>query len=251
MRLGRRVWFWPELDSTNNVAGQLALDPETPHGTVVSARVQTGGRGRRGRTWFSPAEGLWFSVILRDPMPLSRAAEVTLLASVAVRRAILSQLDLPIQIKWPNDLLCDGRKVCGILAEVRADGEVVQHVVLGIGINANIPAEAFPKELTGVATSLLAAAGRPVHRTALTARVLQEFEPLFRDLVEDGPGFAGVVDEWRAASHTLGRWVRIQTPTGLIEGTALDIDTRGVLTVRLDNGRTVPVHSGDVLFDSP
>jgi BirA family biotin operon repressor/biotin-[acetyl-CoA-carboxylase] ligase len=248
MQLGRRVLYFPEIDSTNTLLSQLAADPAVPHGTVVAAGIQRGGRGRRGRVWFSPPEGLWFSVLLRSPVPLNRAAEITLVASVAVRRAILRQLDIPVLIKWPNDLLCNGRKVCGILAELRADGEQVQYIVLGIGINANIPPENFPKELQGVAGSLLGAAGRPVHRTRLAADILAELEALVDEVAADGPGFRGVADEWRSASHTLGRKVQIQTPAGTIEGFALDIDPGGSLIVRRSDGSVQHVHSGDVLF---
>lgn len=246
--LGRRVLYAPVIGSTNATLAHLAQSPALPHGTVLAAGTQTGGRGRRGRSWFSPDTGLWFSVLIRRQIPLSRAAEITLLASVAVRRAILRQTDAPVQIKWPNDLLMDERKVCGILAELRADGEEVQHVVLGIGINANVPHEAFPDELANIATSILAASGRPVHRTQLGADVLRELEPMVEALAMGGAGFAAVIDEWRSACHTLGRDIRVQTPGGLVEGFAIDISPDGRLLVRTHTGERLSIPSGEVLF---
>lgn len=246
-RLGQDAVWVPRVDSTNALAWQCAREG-APHGLVVSAGEQTGGRGRHGRSWFSPQGGLWMSVLLRRPIPLSRAAEVTLLASVAVRRAIGETTGLWPGIKWPNDIVHHGRKLCGILAEIRADGEVVEQVVLGIGINANIPADAFPPELRRTATSVLAETGTSVDRVALAAALLAAFDPWLEALADDRPAFAELAEEWRAANVTLGRWVRVATPTRLLVGVAERVDDRGVLYIRTESGEVCAVHSGDVLF---
>lgn len=245
---GRRVIWRRSVDSTNVVATQLAREG-APHGTIVTALEQTGGRGRRGKAWFSPSEGLWFSIILNRLIPLRRAAELTLLTSVAVHRALVRQTGLPIEIKWPNDLLVHGKKVCGILAEIRADGENVQYAVVGIGINTNIPRTDFPDGIDEIATSVLAETNTALNHAALVANILSELEPLYDSLVVSGEGFPSVIEEWRAACSTLGHTVRIQTPAGVLEGIASDIDDGGVLYVQRPDGVTVPVHSGDILFD--
>jgi BirA family transcriptional regulator, biotin operon repressor / biotin---[acetyl-CoA-carboxylase] ligase len=245
--LGRVVHWFSQVDSTNTVASRLSRDG-AHHGTIVGALEQTGGRGRRGRVWFSPKEGLWFSLILKRPIPLARAAEITLLASIAVRRAVMSLTGLPIQIKWPNDLLCHGKKVCGILAEIRADGETVHSVILGIGINCNSPAEDFPQELRDIATSLFVEAQHAVNRAELLARVLSEFEPMYNGLAVGKSGFRDVSEEWRAASATLGRRIRVQTASEVIDGFATGMSDSGILYVTDDSGTVHAVHSGDVLF---
>lgn len=246
--LGRTVYWFETVDSTNRIAMELAAAGSPPHGAMVVGGRQTGGRGRRGRAWFAPAGGLWMSFILTRPLPLSRAAELTLLASVALRRAIRRVSSVEVKVKWPNDLLYEGRKLSGILAEIRADGEQVQRTVLGIGINTNIPAEDFPLELQNIATSILAASQTSVSHTVLCAAFISEFQPLYDDLVAGGPGFRAVAEEWQRESATLGNHVRIQTAAGLIEGTAVRLDESGILYVQTTDDQLRPVYSGDVLF---
>lgn len=244
---GRTVHWHESLPSTNQTAARLALEG-APHGTMVTAWAQTGGRGRRGRAWFAPQTGMWWSLILKRPVPLARAAELTLLTCVAARRALVDLTGLPVLIKWPNDLLLAGKKVSGILAEIRADGENVQHAVLGVGINTNIPGVLFPEDVHDIATSIVAAGGHPVDHCLLTGRILKELEPLYKQLSAGQPAFQTVSEEWRAASATLGRTVRVQTANGLVEGVAEALDDGGILYLRRPNGSTLPIHSGDVLF---
>lgn len=245
--LGRAVHWLPETHSTNAVAMDLA-NQGAADGTLVTAWEQQGGRGRRGRNWFSPRGGLWMSFVLQRPLALSRAAELTLLCSVAVRRAVLASCGLSPAIKWPNDLLLDGRKVCGVLAEIRSDGESVQHAVLGIGLNSNIPAESFPPELAEVATSLSAVLQQPIANLPLAAAIVSELEPLYDDLAAGGRGFQAVAQEWRAACSTLGKRVSVQLTKELVTGEAIGIDDHGALRLRLDTGTVIDIHSGDVLF---
>lgn len=245
VRLGQRVVWQPETASTNADAAKLA-SVGAQHGTIVTAAVQTGGRGRHGKPWSSPAGGLWQSIILRQPIPLHRAASLTLLASVAIRRALQRQTQLPITIKWPNDLLCNGRKICGILAEIRAEGEHVQHAVLGFGLNTNLSAQALPSHLTN-ATSTLIETGHPISHLDLESDLLQELEPLLGCLREGGPGFATVSEEWRQASATLGRHVRVAIGDQFVEGEAIQLDDDGVLLVQNADG-IARIMSGDVLF---
>lgn len=247
LALGRCVHWFPEVDSTNQIAMGLALGG-APHGTVVTALRQTGGHGRRKKPWFSPKGGLWISVILQKPFPLRNAPELTLLASVALRRALIATAGIRPSIKWPNDLLLQGEKLSGILAEIRSDGESVEHAVVGIGVNTNIPTKEFPEELTNRATSILGHTNQPVSHRELAARLLSEFENLFENLL-CGQGFPTVSEEWRQASSTLGTRIQVQTPLGLVVGTAETIDNQGILYVRQTSGEIVQIHSGEILFD--
>ena len=245
--LGHPVVFSPEVDSTNRLASELASQG-APHGTLVTAQEQTSGRGRRGRVWFSHPGGAWFSLILRRPFALSRAFELTLLASVALQRVISQLTKLDVQIKWPNDLFVNDRKVGGILAEIRSDGEQVHQAVVGIGINCNIPIEAFPEEVSQVATSLSAESGQMTDRTQLVGRFLALYGEMLEFLFRGEPAFERVHEEWCAHSHTLGRQVRVQTNRDIIEGRAVQLDKDGTLMIRNQNGEDMAVHSGEVLF---
>lgn len=243
---GHWVHWFEAVDSTNKVAMQEIT--QIPHGGIVTAVRQEGGRGRRGRAWASPAGGLWMSIVLKEPLPLARAAELTLLTAVAVRRAILSVTGISADIKWPNDLMVGGRKLCGILAEIRADGENVQHAVIGIGLNANVHVSLLPQEVQKIATSLQAELEAPTSIRSLMSAILTELEPLTTSLMDNGPGFRAVAEEWRSHCTTLGQYVTVQTPAGNISGLADHADDQGVLYVKDDQGQMHAIHSGDVLF---
>lgn len=243
---GNTILWAPERTSTNAVANQLAQE-QLPDGSVVVAGRQTGGRGRQGRPWQSPSGGMWFSLLVRRPCALSQAADLTLLASVAVCRA-LTRTGANVQIKWPNDILIDGRKVCGILAQMRTDGEQVDYAVIGIGINANVTIQQLPEEVQSTGTTLQHALGHPVHRPTVLADVLLSLSELYGALRTGSGGFHTVRDEWVAHAHTLGRRVQVKIGDTLVTGTALDVDDHGVLTVRDEAGLVHAVHSGEVLF---
>ncbi|MCS6927435.1 MAG: biotin--[acetyl-CoA-carboxylase] ligase, partial [Candidatus Binatia bacterium] len=153
--LGRPLHIFPTLDSTNTYAARLARDG-APEGTVVIADMQTGGKGRLGRTWVSPPHvNLYLSVILRPPVSIAAAPSLNLLAGVAVAETIASVCGLRPSIKWPNDVLVNDKKVCGILAEMQVSASTLCAVILGIGVNINAPLSAFPEELRDKASSLL------------------------------------------------------------------------------------------------
>lgn len=246
--LGGHILWEPERISTNATAITLASQG-LPHGSVVTCGVQTGGKGRRDKLWTSPQGGMWFSILLRSPCALSQAADLTLLASIAVRRAI-EKHGANAKIKWPNDILIDGRKVCGILAQMRSDGEMVDYAVIGIGINANFPESELPEALRERATTLLSTIGHPVERPKLLADILTELSTLYKALERQIGGFASVRDEWKKNSATLGSRVEIRVGTETIVGKALDVDDSGNLIVQMDDGQIRAVHSGEVLFQS-
>lgn len=241
--LGRTVHAFDEVDSTNAVAFRLAVDG-AEHGELVVAERQTQGRGRRGRTWSSPAHlNLHASFVLRPELPPQRAPELTLLAAVAVAES-LRAAGAPADIKWPNDLLVGGRKIAGILTELSADPDRVQFVVLGIGVNLNAREEDFPPDLRAVATSVLEATGRPVSRAAFTAELCRRLEE-WLDL-HAAEGFRPVRERWRALSATLGQEVLVKSEYREIRGVAVDIDDDGALRIRTGDGTEERVLAGDV-----
>ncbi len=245
--LGHRVEYRESVGSTNEVAKQMARDG-APEGLLVIAEEQTGGKGRLGRTWASPpGVGIWMSVVLRPPLPPYEAARLTLCAAVAVAAAVQVSTGVPAGIKWPNDIVVQDRKVCGILTELEADWDRVNFAVVGVGINVNTPAADFPPELQATATSLLAEAGRPVARAPLVRAILVGLEEAYLQTL-DGH-FDRVLERWRLFSATLGREVHILPVNpgqpGYV-GLAEDLDPDGALVVRLPDGERRRVLAGEV-----
>lgn len=233
--LARRVEVHGELPSTQERARELAR-AGARHGTLVLARVQTGGRGRLGRSWASPPGGLWMSLVLRPALSPGKLHRITPAAAVAGAKA-LWQLGVEARIKWPNDLLAGGRKVCGILAE--AEAAPGPCVVLGIGLNAN-----FDPEETGspAATTLRRELGHDVDLLRLLGLLLGCLET---ELGRAGEEFGAVLDDWRALDCTLGRRVRVRRLGGVVEGMAADLTPEGALLVETASG-TVEVFEGEV-----
>lgn len=231
-----------EIDSTNRAAKQLAMQGAS-EGTLVVAERQTGGRGRLGREWSSPAGGLWLSLILRPALAPNQAARLTLLAAVAMVDSIKAVTGLSVGIKWPNDLLLDGRKLCGILMEMSADMDQIAWVVVGIGLNANLNMSELPPELVDRATTIQNELGRPIDRNALIARTLDQIGEGYQKLSTGH--WEQVMAKWRTSSVTLGCAVQVTTPLGCIEGQAVDIDGDGALLVATASG-VQRVLAGDV-----
>jgi BirA family biotin operon repressor/biotin-[acetyl-CoA-carboxylase] ligase len=240
--VGQVLHWHEEIGSTNDRARELA-EEGAEHGTVVIAEAQTAGRGRRGRSWASPArKNLYFSIVLRPDLPPARAPELTLVASVAVCDS-LRRAGVAAGIKWPNDLVASGKKIAGILTELAAEPDRVTWVVLGVGVNVNARAEDFPDELRAEATSVLLERGQPAPRALLAAACFTAIED-WVDLHAE-KGFGPVRDAWRQRSVTLGRAVVAKVEGREIEGTAEDIDETGALLVRGPAGLE-RIHSGDV-----
>jgi BirA family biotin operon repressor/biotin-[acetyl-CoA-carboxylase] ligase len=241
--VGQVLHCFDEVDSTNDRAKALA-DEGAEHGEVVVAERQTAGRGRRGRTWISPARrNVAFSVILRpEALPPTRASELTLVAAVAVCDA-LRQAGVDAGIKWPNDVLVGGRKIAGILTELAAEPDQVHWVVVGVGVNVNARREDFPPELAGEATSVLIERDHPAPRALFLAACLTSLEDWYDRHAEEG--FEPIREAWKARSVTLGQQVSVKTDGGDLVGTAFDIDAGGALLIRTAAG-VERVLSGDV-----
>lgn len=243
---GNRLRILEKTESTQNEAAAWAKEG-VPEGAVVLAEEQTGGRGRQRHVWHSPAgKGVWMSIVLRPRIPLPYTPHLTLLGAVAMFRAMTKLTSAPLGIKWPNDILADGKKVAGILLESAAEDERLLYVIAGIGISVNLDEADFPQELQKRATSLKAVTGQEVDRASLVAACLQELEQLYRLYEEEG--FAPIGTLWEAQSITLGRQVTIQTPQGPLQGIAEGLDESGALLLRDKTGTVQKVFSGDVHF---
>lgn len=243
--IGKNIIFAEEMTSTNTEAKRQALDG-APEGTVVITEQQTGGKGRLNRSFFSPkGKGIWFSVILRPQFAPQEAPHCTLMAAVAVARAMV-QFGLKPAIKWPNDLLYEGKKLVGILTEMSADVDHIDYVVIGTGINVNIMPEDFPEELRDKATSLAIMKGEKIPRARFLQAVLEAMDDLYAKVQQQG--FAPVMQEWKQYNITLGKNVRvIGVRTGdVFYGKALDIDEDGALVVEKEDGSLEHVLAGDV-----
>ena len=225
---GRTLHCEEELASTNDLAHRLSLEGGE-HGETVIAESQTQGRGRRGRTWVSPpGKNLYMSVILRPELPPQRAPELTFVAAVALAET-LGEANVMAQIKWPNDVEFEGKKLAGILTELHAEPEKVNAVILGIGVNLNLTEKDLPPELRSVATSALMVRGLPVPRALFTAALLARLEHWYDVHVEEG--FEPVCTRWRELTSTLDRRVRVRSGGREFEGTAQDVDETGALMV--------------------
>lgn len=239
---GASLERFESLGSTQDVAKERAA-AGAPEGTVIVAGVQGRGRGRLGRHWFSPPGGLWFSVVLRPQVAASRISGITLMAAVAVAKAIGGTTRLDAGIKWPNDILLGGRKVAGILTEASVLGYRVNFVTLGIGINANVDVDAFPHDLLMPATSLAAELDREVDLDELLTACIKALGEEYERFAASPPG---LLEEWRRRSVTLGRRVRVTQSGSVVEGEALDVDEAGALLVRDDRGDVREVRAGDL-----
>lgn len=253
-RIGRNIVCLDVVDSTNNQAKKLAAEG-CAEGTVVVADRQVSGKGRLGRSWSSPAKtGIWMSVVLRPKIPPEEVQAITLAASVAVCKAIGDTTGIEAGIKWPNDILLDGKKVCGILTEMNSEMERVNFIVLGIGVNVNQKTADFPVELRDTATSLRmyaenTGAVTPVFkRNELIKSILSELEKVYES-VENGRT-DNVLKEWQKYTVTLGREVMVYARNCTYQGRATGITADGKLIVECEDGVVREVLSGEVSIRS-
>jgi BirA family transcriptional regulator, biotin operon repressor / biotin---[acetyl-CoA-carboxylase] ligase len=245
--IGRDIRVFEETNSTNDVVEKLARDG-VKEGVVVFAEAQSRGRGRLGRKWLSPPRrGLWFSVLLRPDLRPQAATQLTVAAATALCRAIRAQTELKPKVKWPNDILINGRKVAGVLTELAAEIDHVKHLILGIGVDVNLSASEFPVELKKIATSLKIESGRHLNRLDLAAAILRELDADYQ-CIQRGR-FAEVADEWEEQCITLGHRVRIHIGPREVAGRAEALDDDGALLVRTDHGHLERIIGGDVMLE--
>lgn len=241
--IGHKIVHYFRTDSTNSAA--LALNAhDGPHGTVVIAEEQTAGRGRLGRNWYSEkSSGIYASIILRPPLSPAAAPILTLLAGAAVHRAVGSAAGLNADIRWPNDVLVNGKKVCGILTEMKAEVDRLHMVVLGIGINVNHTS--MPEELQEIATSLAIEGGRRHTRLQVLAELLRSVEHYYHMLLKEGN--AAIVREWsKASSYAEGKRVRVKAGGTDYSGVTVGLDASGALKIRREDGRQDLLVAGEI-----
>lgn len=242
--LGHELHYVETTDSTNIMCKTYA-NQGCANGTVCVAEEQTGGKGRLSRGWFSPrGKGLWFSVVLQPPFLPEEAPKCTLLAAVAVVKAVNSYKGVKAAIKWPNDILLEGKKLVGILTEMNAEFGHINYVVIGIGINVCVPKNLVPDELRDSAISLADKAEETIDRVELLAKVLANLEELYELVLKDG--FQPILAMWRTYSTTLGKMVKVIAPDRTYVGKALDINEEGILLVQKVDGSIEEVLAGDV-----
>lgn len=239
--MGQEIICYQSIGSTNEVAKELAKQG-APQGTLVIAEEQTEGKGRRGRSWLAPAgSSLLISLVLYPPLTASQIPRLTMASSLAVAYAIEETSNLSVHFKWPNDILLRGKKAGGILTEISIGGEILDHAVVGIGLNVNLDVRQIP-EIADTATSLSMELGREVSRLELLRSVLRFMEREYR-LLQQGelPG-----EKWATRLSLPGQKVKVTTPWGQQSGWAEGVDADGALIVRRDDGTKAYITVGEV-----
>lgn len=238
---GRRIYCLPTVDSTNRLAYDLARAGEC-HGTLVIADYQSEGRGRHNRSWVSIAgRNLLFSVLLRPDLSPSETLPLTLAFSVSIADTLRSELDRDVRVKWPNDVVVDGRKLCGILSEGSITARRSEFVVVGVGINVNVRMDEFPPDIRDRACSCYTLVQGEMDRRRLLAGVLDGLERMYDEFIR--VGFSGIRDSYRSSLAILNRDVSFVREDSISHGTVLGVETDGGLIVELGNGQR------EVLYD--
>ncbi|WP_432359029.1 biotin--[acetyl-CoA-carboxylase] ligase [Sporosarcina sp. UB5] len=243
---GRTIDYYESCSSTQIVAHDAA-QAGAPDGTLIVSEEQTAGKGRLSRPWNSTAEkGIWMSLIVRPSLMPQQAPQMTLVAAVAIVRAIENVTGIEASIKWPNDILLNGRKMTGILTELQSEPDRVKAIILGIGMNVNQDEEDFPEELKEIATSLKIEGGQQIDRAKLIAEILGFIE-LYTKMYEKH-GFGPIKLLWEGYSNTAGKRIRAVMLNETIEGTAIGISEDGLLELRLDDGTVRGIYSADIVI---
>ena len=237
------LYYFPTIDSTNTQAKRMAAEG-APHGTVLIADSQTGGRGRMGRSFHSPAgTGIYMSMLLRPNCPAADLMHLTCAVAVAAADGVETATGLRPKIKWTNDLVVGRKKLGGILTELSLDSSGnVDYAVIGIGINCNQDAADFPDDIKQIATSLRLSTGKPTDRAAVIAQILAALQKMSENLQNS----AAVLCRYRADCITIGQEISLVRGEEIRHGKALDVDSTGGLVVAFSDGHTETVQSGEV-----
>ena len=243
--IGREIVVFRQTGSTNDLVAERARQG-APEGLVIFAEKQTKGRGRMQRGWESKdRHGLWFSFLLRCPLPTRAASQLTVMTTLAVLRALHGATHLPLRIKWPNDIYCRGKKIAGILTEIEGDLDRIHHAVIGVGINVSHREEDFSPAIRATASSLtLASGGQAFHRPELAVKVLEGIDRHY-ELLKSG-SFQNFLYEWEEWDDVLGKQISVRTGERTLRGQASHLDDDGALVVRLDSGVNERITSGDL-----
>ena len=240
--IGKETICYEMIDSTNAQAARLVEDG-MGHGALIIADSQQAGRGRRGRSWDSPAgASIYMSILLKPEINPNNASMITLVAALAVSRAITQMIGNPVGIKWPNDIVMNGKKICGILTEMSVQFNYVNYIVVGIGINVNV--ESFPEEIAHMATSLQIETGMRINRAELIAAVCKQFEEVYEIYLQT-QDLRNLVKEYNTNLVNMNQNVKVLDPKEPFEGRAMGITSRGELIVNTRESRKL-ISSGEV-----
>jgi len=240
---GIKVYFYNEIDSTNNEAKKKAEDGAT-QGTLVITESQNSGRGRRGKKWISPTgSGIWMSFILKPEIHPYGASMITLIAALSVVSALNKIKSLKCSIKWPNDIVVNGKKVCGILTEMSSELDAVNYVIIGIGINVNMTE--LDEDISDTASSLFLETGSPIKRSQVVADFGKCFEKYYSIFMQT-QDMSGLIDEYNQLLINVGREVKINNINSQFIGDAIGINEKGELLVKKKNGSVEKIMAGEV-----
>ncbi len=243
-QFGRQLTLKQTVDSTQNIVRQLA-EEGAPQGTLVIAEQQVNGRGRMGRSWISPAgKGIWMSLLLRPDLPVQFAPQLTLMTAAALCRSLMRQTGLDIGIKWPNDLLVDGKKISGILLESTAEDTKLKYVIAGIGISVNLAEKDYSADVLQKAVSLRMAGGKIFDREQLIADFLLEWEVLYEMYLQQG--FEAIIPIWESYSVSLGKLAEITTSQEVLTGTPIALEQSGAIRIKLSDGSEKSIFSAEM-----
>jgi len=243
---GKKIYAFWSISSTNDFAYRLAMQGED-EGALVIAEQQERGRGRKARVWDSQfGKGLWFSVILRPDLPSTKSGLIPFLAGVSVAKAVQNVIGLQMDLKWPNDIIINKKKCCGILSEVNFDNGKIDFIILGIGINVNHKHGDWKKQVNDVATSLRIEKQERISRSELLNEVLCQLELHYKDVKQNG--FDGILDLWKKNCSKFKKNITVVQEDKEISGTFFDLDDEGCLLIGNKKGKTIKIVAGDVLI---
>lgn len=245
IRLGKSILRLTQVDSTNAYAAGLAK-AGAREGTVIIAGIQNAGYGRMNRHWVSPKGGLWLSIILRPDLAPEDAPIITLMGACAVVKTLKSTLGIDAEIKWPNDVLISGKKVCGILTEMRTMGSGIDFVILGLGVNANFQVREMPEDIRDTTATLSMECGEDISVEEVLKSLIVDIDCLYDKLLSGNSEF--IIEMWKSRSDTLGQHVRITAIKDSIEGTAVDVGESGALVVKTGDGEFKTILAGDCVY---
>jgi BirA family transcriptional regulator, biotin operon repressor / biotin---[acetyl-CoA-carboxylase] ligase len=244
--IGKQIYYYDRVDSTNSLAKNIIKDKKInlQEGFIIIANEQSAGRGRLGRTWHSPHGGIWMSIVLFPDLEPAYISKITLMTAVVLIQSLKTLFNISVSIKWPNDIIIEDKKLCGILTEMSAESDRINYVVVGIGINANIKTENFPKEIREKSISLEEILSKQISKIELTRLLFENFEKYYDLLLRKQ--FSNILKEWKLNAHTLGKRITVMSGEQFISGEAVDISTEGALVIRTKDGNKVHILSGTV-----
>ncbi|MDV0446674.1 Bifunctional ligase/repressor BirA [Methanosarcinaceae archaeon Ag5] len=240
---GKNIHYFDEAGSSNDIAKKLA--PTAEEGTIVVVEQQTGGRGRLGRKWASPKGGIWFSIILKPKVALSAASRLTLTVGLSVTNTLISY-GIDAKIKWPNDVLINGKKVSGILTEVEAEIDTIEFVVIGVGINANMSLKDIPEDLRENSTTIRDETGKSIDRVDFLQRLLHEMEQQY--IRFNTQPFSEILNDIIVLSDTIGKDVKVTMPNRIVEGRVVGISKSGALLLKKEDGDVEEIIAGRCIY---